>query len=209
MSTFNQTPDNALLREGGFVDDPTKYTFYQALECALRHEGGFVNDPSDPGGATNYGVSFRFLAQVGELDLDQDGRKDGDFDLDGDVDVGDIRSMSPQDAAKIYQLHWWDKYGYEGINAPRIAIKLFDLSINMGARQAHKCLQRALRACGHEGVVDDGVLGPKTFEAINKTSALELNAALRSEAAGFYRALVAAKPPLSKYINGWLNRAYS
>ena len=35
-----------------------------------------------------------------------------------------------------------------------------------------------------------------------------LLAALKSEAAGYYRCLVAKNPKLQKFLNGWLNRAY-
>ena len=35
--------------------------FNDAIPTVLRHEGGFENDVNDPGGATNFGVSLRWL----------------------------------------------------------------------------------------------------------------------------------------------------
>lgn len=175
-------------------------SFELAIPIILKHEGLLVDDPSDAGGITNYGISLRFLLSTG--DLNKDGLPDGDIDNDGDIDAEDIKKLNIIDAKKLYKLYWWDKYGYDAIESPAIAAKVFDLAVNMGAKQAHKCLQRALRA-NKLTVDDDGLLGIKTFKAVNQVIYVSLIAALRSEAAGFYRSL--NKP---KYLNGWLNRAY-
>jgi lysozyme family protein len=176
--------------------------FDTAILTVLKHEGLFVNDAQDPGGATNYGVSLRWLQSIG--DLDGDGFLDGDFDLDGDVDVDDIKAMTQGDAIKLYRLHWWEKYHYEKINHQSIATKMFDFAVSMGSKQAHKCIQRAIRAASGIVLNDDGTIGSKSLEAINSANPSLLLVAYRSEAAGFYRTL--NKP---KFINGWLNRAYA
>ena len=67
--------------------------FMEALETVLSHEGGLLMT-GDPGGATNFGVSLRFLATQGEFDSDGDGVSDYDFDRDGDIDADDIRRMT-------------------------------------------------------------------------------------------------------------------
>jgi lysozyme family protein len=47
----------------------------EALQFILHWEGGFINDPKDPGGATQYGISFRFLerfdANFGGIDRER------------------------------------------------------------------------------------------------------------------------------------------
>lgn len=183
--------------------------FLSAVAVVLAHEGGFIHDAADPGGATNFGVSLRFsLAELAK-DGDGDGFLDGDFDHDGDVDVGDIRAMSKEDAAEVYRRHWWDRYGYAQIVDDALATKIFDLAVNMGPIQAHKCLQRAVRACWFPLAAEDGVLGPKTLSSVNAAEPRSLLAALKSEAAGFYRELAARKPALEKFSKGWLNRAYA
>lgn len=176
--------------------DSLKFRF--AVEMVLRHEGGFVNDPQDPGGATNFGVSLRWLRSLG---------KTGDIDGDGDVDWFDVRNLTRDQAIELYRGQWWDRYGYERITHNGVCMKVFDLAVNMGAAPAHRLLQRALRAVG-TSVVEDGVLGAKTLAATNAADGRSLVAALRSEAAGFYRGLVVAKQERSKWLNGWLNRAY-
>jgi lysozyme family protein len=169
--------------------------FKIAIKTILKQEGGFSNDPKDPGGATNYGVSLPFLQSLGEIE--------GDFDLDGDVDIDDIIKMTPDQATEIYKRHWWQKYGYQRIISQSVATKVFSLSVNMGSVQAHKCLQRSVRATSGVILKEDGVLGNLTFAEVNYSYAEVLLGSLKSEGAGFYRSL--NKP---HYINGWLKRAY-
>src|SRR5690606_17489430 len=122
-------------------------------------------------------------------DLDGDGFLDGDLDHDGDVDADDIRQMTDDQARDFYRIHWWEKHRYGVINHQQLATKVVDLAVNMGARQAHKVVQRALRATG-KYVDDDGILGPRTFSALNTAPVGEARAAIREGAAGFYRALI-------------------
>ncbi len=193
--------------------------FDKAIETILEHEGGFVDNRHDPGGATNYGVSLRRLKQQG--DLDEDGWLDGDFDHDGDVDADDIKVMTEEDAIEFYKANFWVPV-YDQMTFV-IAEKVFDMNVNMGKRQAHKLVQRALRAHGSE-LDDDGVLGPKSMAAIGMATS-ELIYSLRCTQAGFYRALILRNAALRKngvrkqngseyedfsvFRKGWLKRAYS
>lgn len=167
-------------------------SFERAIAVTLKHEGGFVDHPSDPGGATKYGISLRFLQDVGV-----------DIDRDGDVDADDIRELTIEQAKVLYYRKFWSRYDYGSLGGHKVAAKVFDLSVNMGPRQAHKLLQRALRACGAR-LDDDGILGPITRGAVRDADQDCLLVALRSEAAGFYRYL--RKP---EFERGWLRRAYS
>ncbi|MEQ8747335.1 glycosyl hydrolase 108 family protein [Pyruvatibacter sp.] len=188
--------------------------FDAAIETVLRHEGGYVNDPVDPGGATNWGISLRFLLSLGRLDADGDGRHDFDFDMDGDVDPADMKLLPRADAIALYKKYWWDKFSY-GDMPELTGAKLFDLSVNMGARQAHRLLQRALRANGQRSLEDDGLIGRHTLQALNAVAKYSAQGdyaatvALRSEAAGFYRGLIICRPVFKKYEGGWLRRAYA
>jgi len=190
--------------------------FELAVANVLQHEGGFVNNKHDPGGATNYGISLRWLADV---DL-----SDADIDRDGDVDADDIKAMTEADAKNFYRKYWWNKFDYGLIINAEVAIKVMDMSVNMGGKQAHKLAQRALRAVGVV-VEDDGVLGPLSVAAINSATPTFYIPALRCTQAGFYYALVMRNAALRKagvvrpngtqyqnfsvFLKGWLNRAYS
>lgn len=187
----------------------TSYTpaFLKAVKTTLQHEGGFVNDPSDPGGATNFGVSLRFALAITGTD---GSAFDFDFDHDGDVDKDDIKLMSPSDAIEVYWKFWWQKFHYDRLPEV-VAAKVFDLSVNMGAKQAHKLLQRAINDLqGNARVTVDGILGPQTFAAIDTiVDPYSLLNAFIVQGEKFYRNLVVARPALAKYRNGWLRRVYA
>lgn len=190
--------------------------FESAVKIVMDHEGGFVDDPVDPGGATNFGISLRFLRGL-------DDYLEWDLDFDGDVDADDIRLLRREDAKAIYKRQFWDRYNVGQIRPQMVADKLFDLSVNMGSPQASKIAQRAILALGGALSVD-GVVGPitraKIWESWPKVRAWDyrsrveantpgLVAAMRAEAAAFYRSLILLKPKFRKYEDGWMRRAWS
>ena len=178
--------------------------FDYALAYLLPHEGArFDNDPADPGGATKYGISLHELLALGHL-----AGLDLDINHDGHIDARDIAALTEDDAAEIYRVAYWDRWGYGRILDARVAAKVFDLAVNMGPGQAHRLVQRAVRSAQYS-IGEDGLLGPQALTAINAATPLTLLAALKSEAAGFYRWLAATKPALGKFLEGWLTRAYS
>lgn len=171
--------------------------FELAFNYTLGEEGGWGNDPADPGGATKYGVSLRFLRAHEPVR--------GDLDGDGDIDAQDIWLITPTHAASWYEEHFWQK-AYESLPTS-VAIRTFDHAVNAGWISAGRCLQRAVRSF-EIPIEDDGLIGPKTLEAIKKVPELPLLTAFRSERAAYYRVITALNPRFSKFINGWLNRAY-
>ena|SRR3989304_2117918 len=167
-----------------------------AVKYLLKNEGGLTNDLDDPGGLTNYGVTFNLLKQY-PIDANND----------GEIDISDIRVLTEQQAIEIWGKTFWEKYHYYEIVSQIIATKIFDLSANLGPMQAHIIAQRACYSCGWDLKID-GILGPKTLKAINTINNDLLLIGLRCEAAGVYRSIVIKKLQLSKFLAGWLNRAY-
>lgn len=177
-------------------------SFEQAIVTVLLHEGITSDDAEDRGGPTHYGISLRFLKTLDELETE--GFLAGDINHDGQIDVQDIQSLGRRGAIALYRAYWWDRYGYDRITHQTIATKVLDLTVNMGAKASHCCLQRAVRATSGRCLVEDGILGPKTLQAVNDLNSETLLIAYRSEAAGYYRSL--RQPHFEK---GWLNRAYA
>ena len=110
--------------------------FDQAFHKLLGHEGGFVDHPSDPGGATNWGVTQAVARQNGY--------------------TGHMRNFPVEQAKAIYKRQYWDAVRAEEL-PPGIRYPVFDACVNSGAKQAVKWLQRAV------GAADDGVLGGQTL----------------------------------------------
>lgn len=181
--------------------------FDRAIRVVFHHEGYYSNDPDDPGGATVWGWSLRSAMDVG--DLDGDGFQDLDLNFDGHVNHEDILLLKdrPEKALEMFKKVFWDPYQYHRLE-PEVAIKVFDLGVNMGSIQAHKLLQRSVRAVSDQRLIDDGILGRQSFKALNEIDTHHTLISLRAHAAGFYRLLVCRRPRSAKYLGGWLNRAY-
>lgn len=169
--------------------------YQMAFGWLMKHEGGLSIWPE---GITNLGVVLRDLEALGDR---------GDVNGDGLIDAADIKGMTRPFAAAFFYWEFWEKYHYgtlPGILAP---IKIFDLAVVMGPYQAHVCVQRALRACGR-CVVVDGILGRISRKTLSEVTETPFLAALRAEAAGVFRLIVANWPERADCLIGWENRAY-
>jgi lysozyme family protein len=109
------------------------------INHVINNEGGYVNNPNDSGGETNFGITKRTYPNL------------------------DIENLTRSEAVGIYKKDFWDKYNFDKIRNFDVAQKLFDMSVNMGHKQAVKLLQQA-----HGGLHVDGIMGTITFGEINQ-----------------------------------------
>lgn len=176
--------------------------FDYAIQQTLKHEGGYNDVKGDAGGATNYGISLRFLKSIAE------NRGWVDIDGDGNIDADDIKNLTQNQAKKIYYEEFWLKSKCHFIQNDEVAAKVFDMAVNMGITQAIKLLQQAVNHMGADLNVD-GKIGNVTITAINKLEGHVLAVLLRYECIMFYQNLVKSKPDYFKFLKGWMNRAVS
>lgn len=158
--------------------------FEQAFNYLLLFEGGFSDDKNDKGGVTKFGISERSYPNI------------------------DITQLTLEEAKNIYYEDFWLKNKCDKIIHTKVAIKLFDISVNTGLKVAARILQRAVRASGIM-LSEDGIIGKRTINSVNKIDGGILLSALKSETAGYYRLIIAKNDRLKVFENGWLNRAYS
>jgi len=184
-----------------------KHNFEWGLIVLDHHEGTFSNHSDDPGGVTNFGISLRFLQSVLE-DADQDGFADGDIDRDGDIDADDVRGLSISEAHKLYEKKFWKAGKCDKIKSGMIAVKLFDMAVNMGPSQAWRLMQAAINTLGLNIKVD-GKAGPKTLEAVNSLTDRDfmLVTNVRREQDRFYDELIKKRSSLESFRLGWRRRA--
>lgn len=121
--------------------------FEQAFELLLGHEGGFVDNPDDPGGATKWGITERVARAHGYQ--------------------GPMRDLPVAVARGIAKIAYWDTVRADLLPAA-VRYAVFDAAYHSGPGQAVRWLQRAL------GVADDGVIGPKTLQAVAAADARAL-----------------------------------
>ncbi|MGV3576176.1 MAG: glycoside hydrolase family 108 protein [Devosia sp.] len=121
--------------------------FQRCLTAVLQHEGGYVDHPSDPGGATNMGITRKTLARW---------RKVSPWT---DLPKSSVVSLKRDEAALIYRANYWNP-SKAGDMPAGIDLALFDFAVNSGPDRAVRTLQAAL------GVAADGEVGPVTLAAL-------------------------------------------
>lgn len=120
-----------------------KENWDDSFAAVLKHEGGYVNNPRDPGGRTNLGVTQRAWEAY----------------LNRDVTETEMRALTPDIVKPFYKAMYWDKI--KGDQLPvGVDYAAYDLAVNSGARRAAKYLQEIA------GVFADGIIGPKSIDAI-------------------------------------------
>ena len=149
--------------------------FTTAFEKLLGHEGGYSDHKDDPGGKTRYGITEAVAREVGYR--------------------GDMRELPLDLAQRIYKNRYWDAVQAEHLPAD-VRYAVFDAAVNSGVRQSILWLQRAL------GVVDDGVLGPRTLAAANAANPDALRARLISQRLRFLTNL----NTFGAFGRGWTRR---
>jgi lysozyme family protein len=156
--------------------------FDEVVDFVLQHEGGFVQHPRDPGGATKFGITRETLSRAR-------GRR---------VSVDEVRRLTREEAASIYRRLYWDAVQAHDL-PPGIDLATFDLAVHSGPSRAVKMLQSVL------GVASDGIVGPKTLQAVRAADIMETIRRLTQGRLGFLSRL-AAWPTFGR---GWRRRVLS
>ncbi|CAB5224417.1 zliS Lysozyme family protein [uncultured Caudovirales phage] len=156
-----------------------KENFKESLALILKHEGGYVDHPADPGGATMKGITLATFSHFKKKSMTKD----------------ELRAISDADVENIYKVGYWDAMRCDELPAG-VDLLAFDMAVNKGVSRAARLLQQAA------GVRDDGVLGPRSMEAIGKMPVKELIAKVSEGRRDFYRGL----KTFSVFGRGWLRR---
>ncbi|MCK5536494.1 MAG: hypothetical protein KAI79_06685 [Bacteroidales bacterium] len=124
--------------------------FEKIFKDLILVEGGYSNHPMDPGGETMYGITIAVARANGYQ--------------------GAMRDLSLAQARSIYEARYFTKYNFQLIQNTKIAGELFEFTVNTGrGKLAVKFLQRAYNLLNKNlSLVEDGSLGPKTADMINK-----------------------------------------
>jgi lysozyme family protein len=163
----------------------------------LKHEGGFVNDPVDPGGATNKGITMGTFQSCAKKCLGLEPTLDN------------LRALTDAQAGKIYKPLYWDKVRGDDIALQELANIVFDFQVNAGGSAA-KLLQRVLNDLGATPALEvDGDIGAGTMRALNAADSRAAYRRFKQGRIDYYRDLVARRPPLEKFLKGWLIRVNS
>ena len=152
----------------------------------LKAEGWdkYTNRPNDRGGPTKWGITLKAWSEY----------------IGRDCTEYDIKAITERQAREFYE--------EEYIRAPRfnllpepICSMVVDCGVNHGPRAASKWVQRAV------GAKQDGVIGPKTVEAVVDSNYLTTYLKICAFRIKLYGRIVRRDPSQAANIAGWNNRA--
>jgi lysozyme family protein len=163
-------------------------SFDEAVKKVIWLEGGHVDDKDDPGGETMYGISSRAHP---------------DLFLNG--------PPTRQQAIERYRRDYWHSL-YDQIGNQKLASELMEFGVIAGRGVAIRLLQEAIRYAMPDRtrateIVVDGRFGSHTLAAMNLCDPDKLIDEFRVNQIIRFVLLTDQKPPLKKYLKGWIRRA--
>lgn len=183
MADFDKYAPNLMKWEARIPAHPEGLSSRELFEYAKL--GGWSNHPSDPGGATQVGVTlntYRTYFGKGKT-------------------ADDLRNISYGEWTFIMR-RYWDRCHGDLIENQSIAEIFVDWHINAGTN-AIKKVQEAF------GLKADGIVGNLTLGALNGPGHQTVFDRIRTARISYYYKLVSQKPSMKVFLNGWLKRTYS
>lgn len=181
------------------------------LPKLLASEGGYVNHPSDPGGATNKGITWNtFQGTALAVGIQPTWQN--------------FINLTDEWAALIYKKFFWDPIKGDFINNQSIAEIIADANVN----HPYTAVRIAQKVAG---VPDDNIVGPVTLNALNSVnpdtfsgayygarqvyysyrandfSKIDLPENFIDLWVDYFQSLgIASSSSMQVFLNGWLNR---
>jgi lysozyme family protein len=153
----------------------------QIIEMIVRLEAGYSDNPADPGGATNFGITQRYL----------DNARNRWPDLPASV-----ADLNVSQAFMLYQSDEWVEIHGDQLPA-MVAPLVMDEAVNGGPGTAVRLLQESLN------IAADGVIGPQTLAAAQAADPAKLAAEYAARRAVFYAKLEDSE---AQFELGWMRR---
>jgi lysozyme family protein len=154
----------------------------QIIPLILKHEGGFVNHPSDPGGATNKGITIgtfrRFIKPKGT--------------------IADLKALTTEQAVVVYKRNYWDVV-LADLLPMGVDYTVADFAVNSGPARAAKVLQKVV------GATQDGQIGPATIKAVNAMPAKDVIRQVNANRLAFMKSIRGGKLWVT-FGKGWQRR---
>lgn len=177
--------------------------FKIALKKTLEHEGGYSDLAGDTGGETIFGISKNnHPKSILWKELNNYKQGLSPFDKSKYKEISALarnNRIISDEVARIYKTSYWDRIKGDSIKNQDMANNIFDMAVNAGVNRAIFLLQSAL------GVVEDGIIGEKTLNALNNTlNFKDLNNEYVEKRNNFYNTR-----KNKTYLKSWLNRAKS
>ena len=176
--------------------------FKKAFLLILANEGGYVNDPVDTGGETYKGIARKMNPDwLGWHIIDLLKKQPGFPESPQSADAIEIKKQLDYEVRSFYYTHFWLKVQGEMITNQQVAESIFDFAVNAGVSVSISLSQFVA------GVTTDGVIGPRTIEAINRFDPGHFLAAFALAKINRYVNICNKRPVSKKYFFGWVVRS--
>lgn len=159
--------------------------FDNSLIFVRAHEGGFVDHESDPGGATNFGIT--------QATYDVHRQAKG-------FETRSVAEIMESEISEIYRTMYWSAAACDRLPYP-VSLVQFDTAVQRGPKRAIRELQAVV------GVLVDGIFGPRTEAAASAYGQRELIEELCWRRVEHYTERAADMPSQRAFLVGWLRRA--
>jgi len=168
--------------------------FWNFTDTIQEAEGGYQKLPEDTGNynsigelvGTNHGISAKFYETV----------------IGYPPSETDMRGITKETALQLFKHYFWDKLKADQINSQAVAETLVDMGINASPYMAAKMMQQTLNDKFGKNLQEDGLIGPKTIEAINSVDPANLFVEYNIARENYYKSLSG----FSIFGNSWLRR---
>jgi len=172
----------------------------RAFQAVVANEGGYVNDPNDPDGETKYGICKRYNPGI------------------------DIKNITLSFAKQYYRSNYWGSI-FDRVKNQEIAIKLFDVSVNIGysrmkviineslmdsycypdktlVSQLNKVIEADNTKKGNSNDWEDFVV-----QAINRVNPELFLSVFKAKLVNYYCSIVRKHNRMVVFRQGWISRA--
>lgn len=160
--------------------------FKICLPYIFAEEGGYSDHSSDPGGATNHGITQARLSEWRGYS----------------VSKAEVKALTKAEAGEIYFNRYWLPAECDTL-PPGIDLMVFNICVNAGVYRGQAILQHTLASMGlYHGAID-GDIGRVTADALAMANPREFITLYARRIEGHYRGLASLFKVFGK---GWLAR---
>jgi lysozyme family protein len=164
------------------------------IAAVVALEGGFVDHPSDPGGATNWGITETVARQNGYR--------------------GRMRDLTKAQASAIYERQYIRAPGFLPLVEidPAVAQEVIDTGVNMGPARPTRFFRRAVNATCNTSLPITDSMDAVTVKAwadcranLGPVACVRMLDSLDGQQRAEYDRLVRVNPKLRVFYRGWIN----
>ena len=101
----------------------------------------------------------------------------------------------------VYHLNYWKVLQLSRVHSQKIANEIFLFGVVAGVRNGAEVAQRIV------GVIDDGVIGSQSIQALNDFDAEKFDDLFDEAEIQYFEGIAEKNPRLAVFVDGWKNRA--